>query len=323
MRAALLLLALMALAPVASACEGLSPGDNVVSDGASCTLAFLVADPTGLYFMTAGHCIAEGASATNPDHGSFGVGAFTHLAGQAINGEGSPGDDFALIRIDPSFYSELNPKMCGWNGPTGIFSESATTGGVRHYGHGMVFGDVEETRPRMGVGLQYDGGDSFRWLGAGLPGDSGSAVIHEDGRALGVLTHFGAGAATTNSGTHITRGFALAAEAGYDLRLVLAGEDPRQVLSEVRGGVTPPDEGTDDAADDAEPDEAPQDDEAPSDEEPPADGEDDAPAANPPPADDTPLDQAAAAQAGDAKTPLGAPLLAVLLAGLIALARRR
>lgn len=320
--AAFLLLGLLLLAPTAAACEGLSPGDNVVSEGASCTLAFLVADPTGLYFMTAGHCIAEGATATNPDHGPIGTGAFTHLAGSSANGEGSPGEDFALIRIDPALYGDLNPKVCAWEGPTGVFDEDANGGEVRHHGYGMILGDVPQTRARSGHNLQYTAGsDVFRWLGAGVPGDSGSAVIHADGRALGVLTHLGAGA-TTNSGTSMARAFALAEGAGYDLRLVLMGEDPLAVLQEVRGGA--PMVISDPAGAPEEPAAEPDTNATPAggNTTKPAPSNGTAPSASPPPRDE-PLDTALAADAGDNETPFAGPALAILAALGVAALRRR
>ncbi len=236
-----LLAGLLLLAPAASACAGLSPGDNIIADGSSCTLAFLVADPSGLYFMTAGHCIAEGSRVTSPGVGEWGTGAFTHLTGESANGAGSPGNDFALIHIDLDKYGDVNPKMCGWEGPTGIFQDKVTSGGVRHYGYGILLGDTEFTRAREGFNLQYDGGDVYRWTGTGVSGDSGSGVIAADGRALGVLTHLSISPATvgTNAGTHIDRGFALAREAGFQLQLVLAGEDPIAVLAELRGRPMP------------------------------------------------------------------------------------
>lgn len=237
MRASLLVLLLLLATPLAAACDGLSPGDQILVEGASCTLGFLVADPTGLYFTTAGHCIREGQVASNPDHGDIGVGAFRFLdpdTGQPTDGQ--PGKDFALIRLDPALYDKLNPKICGWDGPKGIYRETPGGGEVRHYGHGVVFGEFgPTTQQRQGYNLWTDL-DAFTWAGMGVPGDSGSAVITADGLALGVLTHVIIAPPDTNGGTHLDKGFALAAEKGFRLRLVLAGEDPRAVLAQVQGG---------------------------------------------------------------------------------------
>lgn len=233
-------LGLVLLAPVASACEGLSPGDQLLAGDRSCTLAFIVANADGLYFATAGHCIYVNETASSPDAGEFGVGAFHHLVpdtGQPT--DGAPGDDFGLIRIHPEAYGSLNPKMCGWDGPTGIYDEDPGGGNVRHWGHGAVFGDLgPTTQRREGYNLLNDN-TRFSWLGMGVTGDSGSGVLHEDGRAIGVLTHLIVAPPDTNGGTHLYRGFALAAEAGFtDLRLVLAGEDPVEVLAQMQRNAT-------------------------------------------------------------------------------------
>lgn len=238
----LALLALLSLAPLAAACEGLSPGDELLVGDARCTLAFLLADKTGLYFATAGHCIKEGQTASSPDVGDFGVGYLHYLnpeTGQST--DGSPGEDFALIKVDPNAYDTLNPKVCELEGPTGLYEETPGSGGVEHHGYGLVLGDLSPTRTRQGVNL-HNNNTAFYWTGAGVPGDSGSSVLHESGKALGVLTHLQAGASTdTNGGTHLLRGFQLAKEMkGMNLRLVLMGEDPVAVLNQMRNATTSP-----------------------------------------------------------------------------------
>lgn len=244
-------LALVALAGTASACDGLSPGDQMAADGSLCTLAFILAAPDALYFATAGHCIQVNQVATNPDHGEFGVGAFHFLEPETgSNSDGSPGMDFGLIRIHEEQYANLNPKVCGWEGPVGLYEGGAEGGMVRHYGHGMVFGDLgPTTQQREGLFLTTDE-QAFYWTGAAVLGDSGSAVLDENDLAIGVFTHVLAGVngvpPADNGGTRLQRGFELAAEAGFtDLRLVLAGEDPVAVMNEMRNA--PPTDGfTDD-----------------------------------------------------------------------------
>lgn len=250
MRALLVLLGLVALAGSAAACEGLSPGDQIEVDGSLCTLAFILADAHDLYFATAGHCIQVDQVATNPDHGDIGVGAFHFLEPETgSSSDGSPGMDFGLIRILPEQYANLNPKVCGWDGPVGLYEGGAEGGMVRHFGHGVVFGDLgPTTQQREGYFLATDE-QAFYWTGFGVPGDSGSAVLDENDLAIGVFTHVLAGVngvpPADNGGTRLQRGFELAAEAGFtDLRLVLAGEDPVAVMNAMR------DEPTDDFTDD-------------------------------------------------------------------------
>lgn len=234
---ALAFLGLVTLAPLAAACAGISPGDELNVGDLRCTLAFLLADKTGLYFATAGHCIKEGELASVPGVGPLGTGALHYLDPETgAETDGSPGNDFGLILIDEANYDKLNPKMCGFEGPTGIYDATPGSGGVNHWGHGAVFGDLgPTTQKRQGLNLENNN-TAFYWTGAGVPGDSGSGVLADDGRALGVLTHLQAGVTTdTNGGTHLYRGFQLAKELkGLDLRLVLAGEDPIAILQELR-----------------------------------------------------------------------------------------
>lgn len=236
MRALLpLAVALVALAPTAAACDGLSPGDELLVGDTRCTLAFLLAGPEGLYFATAGHCIGEGDRASSPDAGEWGTAVFSH-------DEDGPGVDFALVRVDDDKLEGLNPRVCAVGGPTGVYRETPGGGNVRHHGYGLVFGDVgPATRERTGTNLWTDL-RSFTFVGAGVPGDSGSAVVSEDGLALGVLTHVGIFPSTvaTNGGTHLDQGLALAEEKGLSgLRLVLEGEDPLAALAQARAPAPP------------------------------------------------------------------------------------
>lgn len=239
MRLALVLLAFVAVVGTAAACEGLSPGDQMTTDAGLCTLAFILADADDLYFATAGHCIQVDQAAATPDHGEIGVGAFHFLEPETgSTSDGSPGMDFGLIRIHEGQYPNLNPKVCGWDGPLGVYEGGAEGGGVRHYGHGMVFGDLGPTGQKREGAFLFTDEQAFYWTGLAVMGDSGSAVLDENGLALGVFTHVLAGVngvpPADNGGTRLQRGLALAAEEGFtDLRLVLAGEDPVAVMREM------------------------------------------------------------------------------------------
>src|SRR5439155_23048008 len=82
---------------------------------------------------------------------------------------------------------------------------------------------------------------AFYWTGAGTPGDSGSSVLSDDLRAIGVLTHLGVfGSTSDNGGTHLDRGMQLAADKGgfTHLRLVLTGEDPVALYHEMQANAS-------------------------------------------------------------------------------------
>jgi hypothetical protein len=227
----LLAVAAMLVVPLASACADdggpLAPGDYILIADHSCSLAFILVDENGIYFATAGHCVQVDQKVVDKNNKLVGVGAFHYLNPETgSESDGSPGQDFALIAIDPTNYDRITPALCGWGGPTGIYEEKPGSGDVHHYGHGTLIGDIMPKR--SGTNLANDN-VAFYWLGDGVPGDSGSAVLAADGRALGVLTHLATnGGATDNGGTHIDRGMALAAEKGgfTHLRLVLGNEDP-------------------------------------------------------------------------------------------------
>lgn len=320
----LLAFGLVAIAGTAAACEGLSPGDQMQTDAGLCTLAFILASPDALYFATAGHCIQVDQAAASPGHGEFGVGAFHFLEPETGSAsDGSPGMDFGLIRIHAEKHGDLNPKVCGWNGPVGLYAGASEGGGVRHYGHGVVFGDGGPlTQKREGLFLRTEE-RAFYWTGAGVPGDSGSAVLDENDLAIGVFTHVLVGVngipPADNGGTTLQRGLELAAEAGFpDLRLVLAGEDPVAVMQAMRAA--PPATNGDAPAQGASPSSPQQPGASPTPATPPS-GE---PATEPgeaPDENDSSLAPAATNDAGEARTPV--PAAAPLLALLVALALRR
>ena len=103
-------------------------------------------------------------------------------------GDGIPGDDFTLIRIDPAIQAEwgLNPAIPVVGGPNGVYSGCGPET-VRHYGHGYVAA-VAQGKPSAGLATSWFE-NSYGWTGFGLPGDSGSPVITSSGQAAGNFTH--------------------------------------------------------------------------------------------------------------------------------------
>jgi hypothetical protein len=100
-------------------------------------------------------------------------------------------NDFALVKIDPADRDKINPSVPFFGGPIGI-STSPTAVGDRifTYGNSPLRGGLTALSPKTGVSPGDDGGG---WSHAcytvtpGVPGDSGSAVLTSDGKALGVL----------------------------------------------------------------------------------------------------------------------------------------
>lgn len=188
----------------ASAATAIQPGARISSGNASCTMNFIyrevlpqqpgrsaarralrpaAAPQPRLFAGTAAHCVSGvGARVANRDM-TFGTVAFHRLSDEA-------GEDFAFIEIDRDKEHLVNPKMLGFEGPSGVIAgQEARSGDAVHvYGQGLGVGQTELTRPRSGI---LNRANSKRF-DATLPvifGDSGGPVLHEDGSALGLVVH--------------------------------------------------------------------------------------------------------------------------------------
>jgi hypothetical protein len=179
------------------ACPGVRPGAIVESDAGQCTFNFLFQGSDGSrYIGTAGHCIL-GESPVGGD-----VGEETWVAGtgpEARDGEGNrigefayailqDPKDFALIRLDPGVAA--NAQMCHFGGPTGVNSDQTADPVVlQHFGQGLAVGTVLPARSALAIGMPHP--DHVYAQGAVVPGDSGSGIISDDGRAVGVIVTTG------------------------------------------------------------------------------------------------------------------------------------
>lgn len=180
-------------------CPGVRPGAVVETKVGLCTLNFLFTAPDGERFIgTAGHCILGGDSELAGDNG----GEKTWAKGTGPEAKDSKGHrigefayavlqdpkDFSLIRLDPGV--QASPEMCNFGGPTGINSDiSDGPRTLEYWGNGIGIGTAVPARSAVALG--FPNADHVYALGLALPGDSGSAVITEDGRAVGVLVTVG------------------------------------------------------------------------------------------------------------------------------------
>jgi hypothetical protein len=180
-------------------CPGVRPGGEVQSEIGLCTLNFLFETPSKERFIgTAGHCILGTDSPVSGDN----AGEKTWPKGQGPAAKDSTGKrigefayavlqdpkDFSLIRLDPGV--EATPEMCQYGGPTGINDDIGDGPRVLEYfGNGIGIGSTVPARSAVALG--FPNGDHVYAAGLALPGDSGSAVISDDGRAVGVLVTTG------------------------------------------------------------------------------------------------------------------------------------
>lgn len=180
-------------------------GGQPVPDGfAWCTANFVFQNGSALGLGTAGHCAAKDALGspvtavvTPPPEvcanggscapGLYAIGTFGIVHNNGL------GDDFALIKLYPQYYSWVRPTMPEFGGPTGSYlgglagvpqqnlglgSATVMAPGwspavVGHCGHGAVVGTGGTCRTSAGL---FSAGSWYAWYGASFEGDSGSGV---------------------------------------------------------------------------------------------------------------------------------------------------
>ncbi len=194
----------------------IQPGAQVSTPVGSCTLNFVFTDATNTYIGTAGHCADAGDRVSNAAAGLFGTVVFDE--------DGVT--DFALIRVDAGKVGLVSAGVRQWGGPTGVASTSTAAAGdtLALYGFGIGFGSAAQTRPREGVLLSYNGVE-YRAETAAVNGDSGAPLLDlDDGKAVGIISHFDLVAAppATDEGPTVDRIQARLAAAGFAVTLQTA-----------------------------------------------------------------------------------------------------
>lgn len=190
------------------------PGVQMYTEGAQCTANFVFEDvDTGAtYIGYAAHCAGAGGEATDtngclapslePGHPVEIVGADRHgtLAYSSWDTMQDRGEkslsacrynDFALVRIHPDDVAKVNPSVPHWGGPTGLGGDTEEGSTVHSYGNSLLRLGLTVLSPKTGVSLGTGAGG---WTHAtytatpGIPGDSGSGLLDDEGRAVGVLS---------------------------------------------------------------------------------------------------------------------------------------
>jgi hypothetical protein len=189
------------------------PGAETVTAGSGqCTANFVFYDGSNnVYIGQSAHCQGTGA-ATDTN----GCTADTLPNGTSVDVEGAsrPGtivysswvamqqgneqdantcayNDFALVRLDPADYGKVNPSIPFWGGPTGVTATVANGSDVLSYGNSSLRLGIEQLKPKQGKQVsQGNGGWNHHvfTVTPGIPGDSGSAFIDDQGRAMGTLS---------------------------------------------------------------------------------------------------------------------------------------
>jgi hypothetical protein len=198
------------------------PGVMMYTEGAQCTANFVYTDGTGaVYVGYAAHCAGTGAATETDgcDSGSLPLGTKvdfveggnlasdgTRVGGGTLvysswlamqkSGEKDPDtcayNDLGIVKVDAADVSKVNPSIPFWGGPTGMDTDGTQAGDtVESYGNSSLRGGAEPLSPKQGTSLGDEGNGwshTVYTVTPGIPGDSGSAFIDDQGRALGVLS---------------------------------------------------------------------------------------------------------------------------------------
>ena len=188
------------------------PGVMTDTEGGQCTANFVFHNATDVFIGQAAHCAGTGAATkTNGcDSESKPLGTPVTIAGASKPGtlvysswitmaerkeqdtNACAFNDLALVKVDPADRDKVNPSVPFFGGPTGISTDSLALGDrVLTYGNSPLRAGVTPLSPKTGLsaGDQGDGWSHTCYtVSPGVPGDSGSAFLANDGKALGVLS---------------------------------------------------------------------------------------------------------------------------------------
>jgi hypothetical protein len=212
-------------APAATA--DLHPGVQTYTAGGQCTANFVFTDDAGkVYLGQAAHCSGTGAATetngcdagtlpldtavtfneggtlisegTLLGHGTIAYSSWNTMQARGESDENTCAyNDLALVEVAAGDVAKVNPTVPFWGGPVGI-NTTGTRLGDRVYSYGsssLLFG-LTQLSPKTGISLGQnpaDGGWShpLYTVTPGIPGDSGSAFLDAQGRAVGTLSTLG------------------------------------------------------------------------------------------------------------------------------------
>jgi hypothetical protein len=199
-----------AWAPAATA--PIHPGVQTITEGGQCTANFIFFNGATVYIGQAAHCSSTAAQtdtdgcttpslplgtpvtvkgATRPGRLVYNSWLLMQAAGET-NPDICAFNDLALVQLDPADAANVNPSIPHWGGPTGINTTGAATlSRVFSYGNSSLRLGLTLLSPKTGVNVTDDGSGwehVITTVTPGIPGDSGSAVLDAQGRALGVIS---------------------------------------------------------------------------------------------------------------------------------------
>lgn len=198
-----------------------------------CTMGFLFRDRDSgrLLVSTAAHCTESVGEELHAEAEEESFDMQEDAFGTVMFREDDR--DFALIEVDEGREAETSASVRHWTGPDGVARSGETSVGdqVMYYGYGVAFDLTPELRPRQGVLTQHTD-EEYQSNTAGMQGDSGAAVLHEDGGALGLISRFNVveDGVSTDLGPTVEGMLSLLEASGRDVALVDADHSPPPLL---------------------------------------------------------------------------------------------
>lgn len=195
--------------------DRIGPGTSLTARGEQCTANFVFRSGTATLLGTAAHCVAGGNNST--DGCEAGIEPYAPGTAVTIRGASQPGrlvysswwtmqsveesdadacaaNDFALVRVDAADAHRVDAAVPGFGGPTGTGGMPAVGDPVYSFQNSALRFGLAALAPKEGIALgAEDGGWGLRayTVSPGVPGDSGSGLLDDDGRAVGVLSTVG------------------------------------------------------------------------------------------------------------------------------------
>ncbi len=136
-----------------------------------------------------GGTVADGG--TTVGHGRLAYSSWRAMRLHGASRNACAANDFALVRLNAADERKVNPSVPFFGGPVGVSSNGAPQGTQVHsYGQSSLR-PTTVLSPKTGASLGSTSG-GWGWdvytVTPGIPGDSGSGFLDEDGRALGTLS---------------------------------------------------------------------------------------------------------------------------------------
>lgn len=201
-----------------TAASFIRPGAEASTAEGYCTYNFLFYDSSNAYIGTAAHCtdkIGEVAALGNGTR----IGVVVYDSDRTAGANADV--DFALIKLDANRVAWAHPQMIGHDGPKGIAVRANLTIGepLSFYGYGLLFGSASPTRARDGV-LVSTTATLYRADMPAVNGDSGGPILETStGHAMGIISHYGFTAGTTDEGPLMTFVMAELQKANFNVTL--------------------------------------------------------------------------------------------------------